>query len=377
MQKVSSKDIVKKKKIDFYKYILPKVKTVLDKGNNSILDKTANVLLVNSDNGIKFGPVFGNFKPENSYAKSYKEIVENLALSINPYQLTLEKPNYKTKELQDISLSKKDVDLDVCFEKKIKYDFNPDSILQPIGFKAKIKDINLVGNVSVPWQVDHVLEDKLKATESISVLNDYGFDNYYLTKILSAGNLGLNKRFVSTRQSITAIDDILAKQLLKKIRDYETIDGFYVFENEFLHNRFVIVLLKGNFEYEQFELWPNGSPWYNLGYNREYEGFYGRTKYAESQAGGYYAARLGVVEYLEKIKKQARVLVIREIYDDYSIPVGVWQVRENVRNAFKKTVKIFNSKQEVINYIPKRLLYDTHKYLNESVIFKQNRLSDF
>ena len=52
-------------------------------------------------------------------------------------------------------------------------------------------------------------------------------------------------------------------------------------------------------------------------------------------AGAYYAARLAVLEYLHKNNVQAGVLVLREITPEYSMPIGVWQVREGVRAAMK------------------------------------------
>jgi len=374
---ISSKERVEQSKKNFYESILPEILAKQPKSKKSILANTNNVVVMPNEQGLKFGPVFGSFDPSTSYGKSYREIVENLALSVNPYKITIEKPNAKVKDLQDLSLAQNKVELDVSFEKKLDYNFNPDSIIQPIGLKAKIKEIDYLSNPKIPWQVDHVLQDKQKAVESIHTLEEYGFDNYYLTKVFSAGNLGLDKRLVTTRQSITAIDDTIAKQILQGIREYENIDAYYVFENEFLHNRFVIVLAKGNWEYEQFELWPEGSQWHGFGFNHESEGFYGRKGYAESQAGGYYAARLPVIEYLQKMKKQGRALVIREIYDDYSVPVGVWQVRENVRSAMLKYPKTFNSKDELMVYLKSHLKYDTGKYISQSNLFKQSRLNDF
>jgi hypothetical protein len=40
-----------------------------------------------------------------------------------------------------------------------------------------------------------------------------------------------------------------------------------------------------------------------------------------------------VLEYLADRGRQATALVLREVTDDYWAPVGVWQVRESVRNA--------------------------------------------
>ncbi|MFB6077089.1 MAG: hypothetical protein ABEK12_03090, partial [Candidatus Nanohaloarchaea archaeon] len=56
--------------------------------------------------------------------------------------------------------------------------------------------------------------------------------------------------------------------------------------------------------------------------------------YVDETAGGYYAARLGPLEYLDDIGRQAKVLIIREVTDDYWAPLGVWVVRETVRGAF-------------------------------------------
>ncbi len=379
MNQISSKQRVEEKKSLFYKNILPKIKKRSLEIKNSVSDKTSSLLITSDVSGLKIGPVFGDFDPKNSYGLGYNKIVEDLALSINPYKITIDKPKqFIINKLQDVALSQTNLELDVSLENKPNFNFEPDSILNPIGLKAKIKDLNVVDNPKVPWQVDQVLGEKVKAIEMLSTLQGYGFDNYYLTKIFSAGTLGIDKKLVSTRQSITAVDDILAKEYLKDIKTYDKIDSFIVFSNEFLHNRFVIVLIPGNWEYEQFECWPKGSNWSNeFGYNREYEAFSGRTKYAEAQAGGYYAARLSVVEFLKDIKMQARVLVIREIYSDYAIPVGVWQVRENVKHALQKPPVKFNSKEEVLEYVKKNLKGPPEAFLKDSILFKQNRLSDF
>jgi hypothetical protein len=64
------------------------------------------------------------------------------------------------------------------------------------------------------------------------------------------------------------------------------------------------------------------------------EGSEGRTGYVEETAGAYHAARLGVLEHLDDRGRQAKALVVRHASEDYWGPVGVWQVREAVRNAF-------------------------------------------
>ena len=372
---INSKEIIAKKKEQFYQNILPKIKDKIV--DSKTIYNTTNNVFVSFEDSPKFGALFSNFDAKNNYGKSYNKIVENLALSVNPYKYTFNLNSRYALELQQVSLSKKPVELNISLENKLNFDLHLDNITSPIGLKAKVKDLEILDNPKIPWQVDHVLEDNLKATEGLRVLDEYGFDNYYLTNIFSAGNLGQDKKLVSTRQSITAIDDILGKNYLKNIREYDLFNDFVVFENSFLYNKFYIVFIPGKFEYEAFELWPKDSLWNydNYDYNYEFEPFEGRTTYAKLQTGGYYAARLGVLEYLNKIKKQCRVLVIRIIENDYSIPVGVWQVRENVRNAFVNR-KVFNSKHDLYNYLENNLKRKS-KILKESRLFKQSRLNEF
>ncbi len=95
------------------------------------------------------------------------------------------------------------------------------------------------------------------------------------------------------------------------------------------------------------------------------------------EGGGYYASRIAVVEYLHKIKRQARVVVFREIYEGYSVPVGVWQVRENMRNAMTSSPVKFSSLKEAMNYVSTRLRFPLKNYMEKSTIFMQRRLTDF
>jgi hypothetical protein len=67
-------------------------------------------------------------------------------------------------------------------------------------------------------------------------------------------------------------------------------------------------------------------------------------------AGAYFAAKLAVSEYLLKNRIQAGVLIFREIRPEYAIPVGVWQVREGVRETMKQkpqNIAKFNEALEI------------------------------
>jgi hypothetical protein len=101
-----------------------------------------------------------------------------------------------------------------------------------------------------------------------------------------------------------------------------------------------VVLAPGDWEFELVEMKAPGSVWNPDPGAGTYlaaarEGYEGRTGYVEETAGAYYAARLGVLEHLADRGRQAKALVLRHVSEDYWAPVGVWQVREAVRNAFE------------------------------------------
>ncbi|MDD3621711.1 MAG: hypothetical protein PHQ81_04830, partial [Methanofollis sp.] len=53
--------------------------------------------------------------------------------------------------------------------------------------------------------------------------------------------------------------------------------------------------------------------------------------------GAYYAARLAVAEYLMKIQRSARAIVVRHVNSDYWAPLGSWVIREATRAAMRGT----------------------------------------
>ncbi len=57
----------------------------------------------------------------------------------------------------------------------------------------------------------------------------------------------------------------------------------------------------------------------------------GRSGYVEEIASAYHAVRLGVLEHLDV---KAKALVLAHVSKAYWAPVGVWQIRESIRNCF-------------------------------------------
>ena len=154
-----------------------------------------------------------------------------------------------------------------------------------------------------------------------------------------------------------------------------------VYESQYLDNHFLILLMPGNWEFENFEAWAPGGLWTsNLKEPQileEYEPHKGRTGYARFQGGGYYASRLAVVEALNKMKRQARAVVFREVYEGYVVPMGVWVVRETAREAFRRPFRKFDDLNGALNYINSKLRLPIEKYIQKSKILNQKRLNEF
>ncbi|MBP1923450.1 hypothetical protein J2751_002492 [Halorubrum alkaliphilum] len=245
---------------------------------------------------------------------------------------------------REVAIADRPVDVEIGLDGRPDLDFEVgvEDVKTPTGPRASARTAALGENPHVPRPVKKTLEDDdWRAEGAMTYLYRRGFDVYEINTILSAGALGrgANRRLVPTRWSITAVDDTVGQFLRGSIRSNPTIDAIEVHRNEYLGNAFWVVLVPGNWEYELVELKAPGSIWNPDPEAGTYlaaasEGREGRTGYVEETAGAYYAARLGVLEHLDDRGRQAKALVCRHVSDDYWGPVGVWQVREAVRNAF-------------------------------------------
>jgi len=245
---------------------------------------------------------------------------------------------------QEIALASKPVDIEIELKNKLNFEKQKDRVLIPHGLQANLKKAKITSNVRIHRKVEKVINDEMKASESVNYLYKSKFDEYTLSKILSVGVLGLKakKKFVPTRWSITATDDIIAKNLIEKIKDYKWIENYELFFGEFMGNQYLILLFPNIFSFELFELYLPGSSWNpsnGIKASTDYESYFGRTSYASNTAGGYYATRLPVLEYLNKIKKQASVIAIRIETPSYWASLGVWVVRESVRKTLKRKME--------------------------------------
>ncbi|MFC5970649.1 DNA repair protein NreA [Halomarina salina] len=246
---------------------------------------------------------------------------------------------------REVAIADRPVDVEVGLDGPVDIDLDVtlEDISTPTGPRATAKSAELTENPHVPRAVEKTLsDDDWRAEGAMNYLYNRGFDVYDINTILSAGALGetRQRKLVPTRWSITAVDDTVGKFLRGSIRNAPSVDETKVWYNEYLGNHFWVILSPGDWEFELVEMKAPGSIWnwkdgdYLVG--SDYENNQGRSAYVEETAGAYYASRLGALEYLADEGRQAKVLVLRHVSEDYWGPVGVWQIRESVRNAFSE-----------------------------------------
>ncbi len=173
---------------------------------------------------------------------------------------------------------------------------------------------------------------------------------------MSAGILGINKKLVPTRWSITSVQDILGRYLRNKIINYNLINDYEVYYSSILGNNYTILLIPNYYKYELMEVWQKGSLYGGLEDSANYRvlGDYEDLKvkgYAKETTGAFYAGRLSLMEHFEKRKRQGAIVVFREITNEYYAPVGVWQIRAGVKKALKNKPYKFNTLNEALNKI--------------------------
>ncbi len=288
--------------------------------------------------------------------------------------------------MQEISLASKSVSTEVFLKKPVKIHALIDKHIPIIGNPAPLKKIRLEENPHVKRKVDYLVSDTdNKAASSIKELYKSQIEVSNIIKILSAGMLGLkrNRRLVPTRWAVTATDDTLSKHLLHKIRFYPEINEILLFHDYYVGNHYEFLLLPDKFSFEVIEAKMSGSVWNPFSSStvvmQDYEGFSGRKNYAENVTGAYYSNRLGLCEYLEKEKKQASCLVLRECRPEYHAPLGTGILREASRAAFSKKPEKPESLEEAFKKMQERMKLPVSLFKERSWLLreygKQMRLS--
>jgi len=329
-------------------------------------------------------------QPEGWFGKTMDEIVDfRLRLVRGKRRVDVRRPEMGGRMMDDVkelALSDSSVDVELTFKGRPRRSFILNDEVQPIGPSALMERME-VGNVKVDRRLEKAHYDTdLLASDAIVSLYDSGVLVSRIQKALSVGAFGLKKRrrLVPTRWSITAVDSMISQSLMDEVKTFPLMNEFRVYESNYLDNRFEILMMPEGWKYEGIEAWYPGTIWnpsldeiFMFG---DWEGFKGRTTYAR-MGGCYYAARLAVNEKLMEERRQATVIVLRESHPNYIMPVGVWQVRENVRNALRHDPLKFNSLDEVLKHVSGKFGISLRVWIRNSTLLsnalRQRKITEF
>jgi hypothetical protein len=298
----------------------------------------------------------------------------------------VESTNRVVEFTRELALSKNAVFTDALFEKKPYGKIAFYDEVQPHGPSAPLKSLDIT-NPKYEQHIEKAYYDTdLKAKDAILDIYKNGVLVSKIQRAFSVGAFGVkrNRRFVPTRWSITAVDSTLGAELIEKTKTYPFINEVRAYFLNQFDNRWIILMTPSEWQYELIEAWYPNTTWNQYGtaisiFN-SYEFYNGRTTYAEI-GGCYYAARLAVNELLNKERRQAGVVILREAHPGYIMPIGVWNVRESVRSALIHPYQKFNTLHESLVYISQIMDIPVQRWIRNSAVLKnqlyQRRLEDF
>ncbi len=337
---------------------------------------------------VQVGPLIPSFygdtmlldTPEWWMGKSIEEIVEfRYNLVRGKRRLDVSSASMRggfLDTLQELAMSVRAVDAEAVFEKRPVDTLILSDITQPFGPSAPLKSFRPAQG-SVDQRIEKAYYDRdLKSAEAVVELYARGVLVTRIQRAFSLGMFGLGRRrrLVPTRWSITAVDSIISQALINKIKDKPTIDKYLVYYLKNIGNLYVAILMPKPWSFEWIEAWFPDTPWNPQGASEpalmgDYEPFWGRKTYP-SIGGCYYSARLAVAERLVRYGRQAAAVVLREIYPEYILPVGVWNVREGVRAAFNTKPRVFETLQDALEFAKGLLRVPLRSWLGQSVLLR-------
>ena len=297
-----------------------------------------------------------------------------------------ENPDKLVQATRELALARESTDSEAVFKKKPFGAIALSDSVQPFGPSAQIEKLS-VSSIKTDQKIEKAYSDRdLLSKDAVLYLYDKELPMTRIQKAFSVGLFGIakNRKLVPTRWSITAVDDTVGKNLLEETRGFPLLNEFRVYEFERLGDRWEILMMPREWSYELIEAWMPNTLWNQQGSTTEmissWEHFEGRTKYAEI-GGCYYAARLAVNEALHRERRQATVVIMRETHPGQIMPLGVWLVRESVREALKQKPLLFNSLNEALSRAASKLDIPVKNWLRTSEVLKkalfQKRLSDY
>jgi hypothetical protein len=284
--------------------------------------------------------------------------------------------------LREIALSEGSVESEAAFRCIPQgYSFSEDHA--PFGPSAPVERFE-IGTVRWDRDLERVYHDTdLSATGAMVDLHRKGVPFSSIQKALSAGALGTGRRrrLVPTRWSITACDSSLGNHFLAHVQQHPLLDTVRVHEFSSLHNTYAVILLPTPWQYEWMEAFLHVMGREELLF-ADHEGFLGKKEYS-SVGGCFYSCRMAVLEALAREGRQAGAIILREARQGY-VPLGVFNVRENVRQAMLQPGQEYESLGAALGSLGSRFLLPMDRFIGGSTLLAdlyrgtgQRTLGDF
>ena len=291
------------------------------------------------------------------------------------------------ESMQELAMSESPAETEATFEKmpivdvQMQEELRFDHEATPFGPAAPLRDFK-ASSLSADQRIETAYYDTdLRAAEAMMELYRRSVEVSIIQRVLSAGMLGVKKKrkLVPTRWSISATDDIISSMLVKEIGMNPTIDLFEVTRYSHLANYYSIILIPDDmWIFEMIESWFTSRGQATIGADNEDER---GLNHNPTIAGAYFAARLAVAEHLAHRHKKAGAIVLREIHPDYVMPLGVWQIREGVREALKNPPQKFELFDHAMSFACSYMSLSKNEIVQKSQIWKsfkdQTKISDF
>ncbi len=198
--------------------------------------------------------------------------------------------------------------------------------------------------------------------------NDVSFSR--IQKAFSTGAMGVGRRrrLVPTRWSITACDSTIGNRLLARVKTFPVLDTVRLHTFQSLNNLYAVLLFPMGWHYEWTEAFTHVLGREEIIFS-DFEGLRGKKEY--SPVGGcFYSCRMAVLEALAREEHQAGAIVLREARRGY-VPMGVFNVRENVRQALRQPAREFEHIRGALQSLEGSFGIPISRFISEGTILGQ------
>jgi len=284
-------------------------------------------------------------------------------------------------KLQEISLSASSLESEVAFTSTPQgQSFSEEHT--PFGPSAGIERFDIEAGRWNPGLEKIFYDTDLKAADAVVDLHRNGIPFSSIQKAFSVGTMGQGRgrHLVPTRWSITACDTIIGDRLLTDVKKHPVIDTWRVHEFSSLNNHYAVILMPTAWQYEWSEAFLHVLGNEELVFS-DHEGTKKKTTY--SPLGGcYYSCKMAVLEALSREQRQAGAIILREARKGY-VPMGVFNVRENVRSAMQQPALEFEGIRPALRHLSEKFVLPVTRFIEQGPLLqsvireRQCRLGDF